>query len=203
MTECPECQTAMRLLPAQKGFSLVEAAVVLGVIGIITGGIWIAASMVSESLKYSQISQNTLMMVQGIRQMYKNVPLSSDIYLTDFASNGNDQITRMGIVPQDMISGSRLVDPWGNQINVILPSNPTQMNQVIIHFRNMTIARCIRLWREFGIKQFDQMTGWLSSTSSANSTLLVWDTAWGRPSDLTAAQCSNGGYITMVFKRAS
>jgi len=45
-----------RLLPAsqEQGFSLIEAAIVLGVVGLVMGGIWVAASTVTDKLKWSR-----------------------------------------------------------------------------------------------------------------------------------------------------
>ncbi len=43
-----------------RGFNLVEAAIVLGVIGLIIGGIWIAASQVSENMTASELSKGFL-----------------------------------------------------------------------------------------------------------------------------------------------
>jgi hypothetical protein len=36
---------------AQSGFNLIEAAIVLGAIGLVIGGIWIAASAVNRNLR--------------------------------------------------------------------------------------------------------------------------------------------------------
>ncbi len=38
------------------GFNLVEAAIVLGVVGLVIGGIWVAAASVSEAIKTTQMA---------------------------------------------------------------------------------------------------------------------------------------------------
>lgn len=40
-----------------KGFSLVEAAIVLGVVGLVIGGIWVAAAKVNDSIKWRQTEE--------------------------------------------------------------------------------------------------------------------------------------------------
>jgi hypothetical protein len=47
----------------RRGFSLIEAAVVLGVVGLVIGGIWAAAVTVKENLEVNQILES----VEGIR----------------------------------------------------------------------------------------------------------------------------------------
>lgn len=189
--------------PRRRAFSLIEAAIVLAIIGLVVSGIWIASSTVSENRRYSHFSEQVILTIQNIRAMYRNTPVNSDVWLTDFANNGVDPIAKMGLAPSDMFSGSRLVDPWGNQVVIMLPANSTQQDQIIVHFTNLTIDRCIRLWWEFAIGKSAQMTGWLSSSNAASSPLYIWQTEWGpATTPLTSSQCSTGGYITMVFKRS-
>jgi len=47
-------------LPRQSGFNLIEAAIVLGVVGLVIGGIWIAAASVSMKMNTN---------AQGIRSL--------------------------------------------------------------------------------------------------------------------------------------
>jgi len=184
-------------------FSLIEAAIVLALVGVVLGGIWVAASSTSENRKIARFSEQMLVTIQNIRAAYRAVNVSSDVWLTDFANNGVDQIANMGFAPADMLSGTRLVDPWGNQVVVMLPANPTQADQIIVNFTNLTVARCMVLWREFAIKKANQMTGWLSSSDATSTPLYIWQTEWGSATTgLTSSQCAAGGYITMVFKRS-
>jgi len=52
-----------------RGFNLVEAAIVLGVVGLIIGGIWIAASAVSEEHLVNRINTVFTTTVSNIDQM--------------------------------------------------------------------------------------------------------------------------------------
>lgn len=63
----PLCTAAAR---KKKGFNLIEAAIVLGVVGLVIGGIWVAASVVNENLKINKTvegivlgSQNALNLI--------------------------------------------------------------------------------------------------------------------------------------------
>lgn len=39
------------------GFNLIEAAIVLGLVGLVVGGIWVAAAKVKDSIKWSQTEE--------------------------------------------------------------------------------------------------------------------------------------------------
>lgn len=58
----------------KSGFSLIEAAVVLGVVGLVIGGIWIAASAVYDNYKLNQVIVGTRKIVNNMRGLY---PLES------------------------------------------------------------------------------------------------------------------------------
>jgi type II secretory pathway pseudopilin PulG len=53
----------------QRGFNLIEAAIVLGVVGLVIGGIWIAAAAVNKNYKINQTQQGVLEIIQRIRQL--------------------------------------------------------------------------------------------------------------------------------------
>jgi hypothetical protein len=44
----------------KRGFNLIEAAIVLGVVGLVIGGIWVAASSVSRTMGINQIVKDVM-----------------------------------------------------------------------------------------------------------------------------------------------
>lgn len=52
----------------RKGFSLVEAAIVLGVVGLVIGGIWVAAATVIENHKVNKTVEGITTNVSNIRK---------------------------------------------------------------------------------------------------------------------------------------
>lgn len=54
----------------RRGFNLIEAAIVLGVIGLIIGGIWIAAAAVSKEHKANQAVAGYLSYVTQVRERF-------------------------------------------------------------------------------------------------------------------------------------
>ena len=43
------------ITPQQKAFSLIETAIVLAIVGLVIGGIWVGAAIVSDSIKKQQV----------------------------------------------------------------------------------------------------------------------------------------------------
>lgn len=60
----------------KKGFSLVEAAIVLGIMGIVIGGVWAVASSVQEKKRQVELSEGMIQIVDGVRKTYHNKPLN-------------------------------------------------------------------------------------------------------------------------------
>lgn len=81
----------------ERGFNLIEAAIVLAVVGLVIGGIWVGAASVSRRLKISRLASDMFAIVEATHRLvtYANYPTSwgSD-NITSFARNA-------GIIPSD------------------------------------------------------------------------------------------------------
>ena len=73
-----------RQITRKKGFTLTEIAIVLGIIGLILGAIWAAASSVYANLKANQAQQGILSAAQAVRSM--------------FATSANTGQTAIGVI---------------------------------------------------------------------------------------------------------
>src|SRR5882757_10048711 len=80
----------------KRGFTLTEIAIVLGIIGLILGAIWAAASSVYNNLKANQAQQGILSAAQAVRSLYAtssttgvvNAVISAPgLFPTNWASN--------------------------------------------------------------------------------------------------------------------
>ncbi len=105
-----------------KGFSLIEAAIVLGVVGLIIGGIWVVAASIRENMLANQISTGLL---STIAETQARIPIS----LTSGRScSGASRIlqdsytistaARMGLFPSDWIKGDRVNFPLGQPVGL-------------------------------------------------------------------------------------
>lgn len=96
-------------MPRQnRGFNLVEAAIVLGVVGLVIGGIWIAASSVSRENKRQAFQTVLLDLGQRTRNLWGNqawpdngpayTDITSSIYsteeLTDISTMSSSEASR-------------------------------------------------------------------------------------------------------------
>jgi prepilin-type N-terminal cleavage/methylation domain-containing protein len=81
-----------------RGFTLVEIAIVLTIVGLIIGGVWAAAATVFANNKNQQFSKDLVQIIENIKSSYAGQP-SVDVtgLSTDIAKNS-------GWFPNDMLS---------------------------------------------------------------------------------------------------
>jgi len=79
-----------------RGFTLTEAAIVLGIVGLILGAIWVAAGAVYNNQRIATTSTQILQMVNGIRSLYA---ASTTVDIGDISLN----LAKAGAVPKDMV----------------------------------------------------------------------------------------------------
>lgn len=58
---------------ARKGFSLIEAAIVLAVIGLVIGGIWVAAAKVKKDYNVNKDVEIILISIEKLRGLYRGI----------------------------------------------------------------------------------------------------------------------------------
>ncbi|HVY13094.1 MAG TPA: hypothetical protein VHB73_05980 [Alphaproteobacteria bacterium] len=99
----------------EAGFNLIEAAIVLGIVGLIVGGIWAAAGAAYENMRLQNASKQLLALVGGIRGFYAQNP-------TDVVDTNIDNLYGFGILPADMVvvngTTHELRHPWGDSVTI-------------------------------------------------------------------------------------
>lgn len=87
----------------ERGFSLIEAAIVLGVVGLVIGGIWVAAASVSAQHRASVLAGDISKIVANTRSLIPlqsypttntGIPIAAilsveNIFPTDYTGSGN------------------------------------------------------------------------------------------------------------------
>lgn len=151
--------------PCRHGFTLIELAIVLGVVGTIIGAIWLAANSVTQQRRVGDAVEDLKEISTNIRSMYSAAqvfPTSGDVTTTLMGANFN-------IFPTTMIAAgaSNPLDPDGGNVNVIFQPNsvPTQ----------------------FEI-QFNEPSGGTSPSCAALLTII-----WGVSADLNIVSVSGDG----------
>jgi len=69
-----------------RAFSLIEAAIVLGIIGLVLGGIWVAASSVSRKMKQQRTIDGIYQVMEFIRTKVPRATQTADISKTELAN---------------------------------------------------------------------------------------------------------------------
>jgi type II secretory pathway pseudopilin PulG len=133
----------------KRGFSLMEAAVVLGVVGLVIGGIWGVAASVRASMQSNQLHQQTLNLVSSIRDYYANRPLPA------VAGAITSTLSGKGIFPEEMcpancVSAASPSSPpplnaYGGTTTVTIPNPATYSNQFSVTYLSVDKKGCMEL----------------------------------------------------------
>lgn len=99
------CGPALR---RKGGFNLIESAIVLGVVGLVIGGIWVAAATMYENYKVNKTVEDLLLIVRNIQSL---------ISKADSIAMGDRSIS-VAIMdadgfPKDWIRGGQIRHPFG------------------------------------------------------------------------------------------
>ncbi len=103
-----------RKCPGTKhAFSLIESAIVLGIIGIVIGGIWVAAASMFNNYKDRDLMEGATFIYSEIQKLIpSSVYTGSPIYLQTEDGGGHKAVT-MGIIPAHWVNGNKAVSGYG------------------------------------------------------------------------------------------
>ena len=123
----------------KKGFTLIEAAIVMAIVGLVVGGIWVAASAVQANFRKSNTSQNLLVIVQNMRQLYYGQADCS-------AATAQIEISNR-VFPADMVQGTAAAqDSWGGPVTITCPSAiDSNVSHFDVSFAQVPTAACVEL----------------------------------------------------------
>lgn len=97
---------------SRHAFSLIEAAIVLAIVGLVMGGIWAAASASSEARKTTELVSGVILGSQNLRAIAMASDSNPDVNgwtrLDDLCANAN-------IFPTFTIENGKLQNPFGSK----------------------------------------------------------------------------------------
>ena len=128
--------------PKKKAFSLVEAAIVLGVVGLIIGGIWVAAAQVTLYLQTSRAVSGIMSIKDNMQRLISRRDACT---LGDNYFPSASDLVGMGIVPNDWAQGSNIIHPYGGALTVKNMCTSGARFDLIIS--GLKKAQCFRLLR--------------------------------------------------------
>lgn len=85
-----------------KGFTLTEIAIVLGIMGLILGAIWVAASGVYANQRVNSANTAVMQIAQGVRALYATSSNMGNVAV----SNQTNALITANAVPRNLVSGS-------------------------------------------------------------------------------------------------
>lgn len=121
---------------SRRGFNLIEAAIVLGVVGLIIGGIWVAASAVQESRRQSRFLEQVTQIIPAIRKTFQGVDVGripfGRIIIRDLTTPDPTRMPKASwsvFLPADMIgSGEEPQGPWdGSFVTIVIFDDSIQI----------------------------------------------------------------------------
>jgi len=119
------------------GFSLIEAAIVLGIIGLVLGGLWVAAASVQNKMKISALTSGLVQMQNSVRSLYKSQSMQGTTMAT---------LIGAGLLPADFLQNGIAVTPWGHALSVYdsAVGSITMTMQVETTSECMAVAQALR-----------------------------------------------------------
>ncbi|MFA6280848.1 MAG: type 4 pilus major pilin [Bdellovibrionales bacterium] len=137
-----------KLMPrSMRGFTLTEAAIVLGIVGLILGAIWVAAAAVYTNLRTSTTSNQLLQMVQSVRSLHATQN-TVDAGLTGMAT-GSLQIAKAGGIPKDMLDNptnpTKVRSVWGGDVEIAHATTDVTDDSFIITYKAIPPQACADL----------------------------------------------------------
>ena len=186
----------------RRGFSLIEAAIVLGEVGLVIGGIWYAAASVQSNMRVNETASGILQIAQGVRRVFglNSYPTTNGTqwYITS-------SVLAAGIAPPDFKAGNGgIITPMGTVLNVILvclgASNSSQCPAMLVDFygnSELTSSECVQLIRKIGglAQQTDLVKVQVGTTTNSNYF------AQNSPFDVSLFSCpSDMHFVAFWFK---
>ena len=186
----------------KRAFSLIEAAIVLGVVGLVIGGIWVGAAAISERHQITRQSTAILQIVAGARQLFpaENYPSVDHTFTwttpamvsAGLISSEFPLLDGCCYVPTVFGNGSKLgAGLWRDDSNLGVGGRG-----IDVTVTNLTLSQCIKLSSAIGGAATNDGMAYLAIGSA--SYIRSFPASFSTISSNCTAQLS-GGYVDVVF----
>jgi type II secretory pathway pseudopilin PulG len=173
------------------GFTLTEVAIVLGIMGLILGAIWTAASSVYSNQRVHQANTAIMQIAQGVRALYATA--STTGYTS--ATNITPMLITAGALPSNLVNGQALTGPFPGGSAMVIATQDG--NGFVISMSGVTQQNCIAILSSVGGQGRD--SGLFLADAQENSSPTEGDaTSTGTPltTYLTPGASSTGTSIS-------
>jgi type II secretory pathway pseudopilin PulG len=192
----------------RRGFTLTEAAIVLGIVGLILGAIWVAAGAVYTNLRVNTTNRQMLAIAQAVRSLYST---QSTVETGVASTNAAQQIyVKAGVFPKDMLDNTlpdpNIRDSWGGQSAITAsPDGGVAGAAFGVQFANVPQSACISLLvgntgpgRDAGLTGVNIQTGDNAMFADA-ATFSIAAGAFPITATTAQTQCSDAIHNTVMF----
>ena len=131
-----------------RGFNLIDSAIVLGVVGIVIGGIWVAASAVREAMKVSETIQGVFLTSRNIQRVISTRDAEAIGQPVDITTSLIDA----GVFPRNWIQDGRVIHPLGGEtlvISRVFFVMPNWAPRFTIYLEDVAKKKCVDLVMRF------------------------------------------------------
>lgn len=125
----------------RRGFSLVEAAIVLAVVGLVVAGIWVAAATMYEDYKVNKTFQEILTAAKNIQGL---ISLQNAAAIGIGDSNITSTVIAANLFPKDWVNGNQLKNPFGTGSQVWSYYDGSS-DKFYIQLYNLKQSTCVKL----------------------------------------------------------
>ena len=171
----------------KRGFNLIESAIVLGVVGLVLGGSWVAISTVRENIRVNSTYENAAFVISRLRETFFNYQrTASNVQIS------NTSLINMGIIPREWISGGNTIKPpYFTSINVYLGAD----SNYAMHFylNAMNESMCQKLGMKFIMMPI------VRSVMISNGSSWVGYNQGSPPAVGTALNCNTNGNSNILI----
>jgi len=120
--------------PARAAFSLIEVAIVLGVIGLVLGGIWAAAASLTAKKKLNDTGEGVMVALQTVRQLYNGQECTAALF-----APWNVGLGPISTWPPYTGGGTtQVITPLGPPMQVLVQCGGTYGDAIVLSFAQGT-----------------------------------------------------------------
>lgn len=96
----------------KRAFSLIEAAIVLAIVGLVIGGLWAAAASVQRERRLNKIAEQVPLIIENLRRLYAGHDLASTPVIVHAGSNPAiwNKIAPTDLAPELVTSTAEIYD---------------------------------------------------------------------------------------------
>lgn len=192
----------------RKGFNLIEAAIVLAVVGGVIGAIWYAAAKFYEDYKVNKTFEELALIVKDTQKLISIRDAESIFSTLGVNYQLNNTLKEAGVFPKSWINGNTIIPPIGGYVHVYNNLyNLSEQARFDFRFHSVSNNICIKLLVKAG-----SMSGsGTLYTSTGNGLFLVQTYAssgglhWGTttlpvsPEEASTACNTSIAYVRFVF----